>query len=217
MTHKPRQQQRALAKIERQAAAGSLGRVDDPVSLGPDRSITIDMGKLTPPSQVYDADCAWLEHQPGDVRLFFAKLSRDIPKTLRSRLELRYPPESLVRHFWKNSREFHSKMKEFAAKWPQNQTRDAIEPERMPATKEHSEWANFEAMAHAGTEAVIDFYTLPAAGIARFARGHGSAGLRLTPVVRVQLSIFELTRLLDTMEPVVAMIEAYLPSLEKPE
>src|SRR5437660_753274 len=137
MSHKPRHQQRALARIERQPAAGSVGRVDDPVSVGPDRSITIDMGKLRPPTQVYDADCAWIEHEPGDVRLFFAKLSRDDPKALRSRLELRYPPESLVRHFWKNSREFHGKMKEFAAKWPQSTARDAISPESMKATKEH--------------------------------------------------------------------------------
>lgn len=38
MAQKPRLQQRTLAKIERQPAAGSLERVDDPVSVGLDRS-----------------------------------------------------------------------------------------------------------------------------------------------------------------------------------
>lgn len=199
--------------MERRPAAGSVAQVvGDPVSLGPDRSITIDMAKLPTPTQVYDADYAWIEHRPGDLRMFFAKQSRNDSATLRTRLELRYPPENLVFQLWHNSREFHAKMRAFADKWPQDRTRDEVSPERMPAAKEHSEWANFEAMAHAGTEASIDFYTVPASGIARFIAGQGSAGLKMVPIVRIQMTIFELTRLLDSMEPVVAEIQSYLPA-----
>ncbi len=198
--------------MDKQPTAGSDARVvDDPIGTGLDRSITIDMAKLPPPAISYDADYAWIEHHPGDVRLFFAKRNRDRSETLRSRLEVRYPPESIIGHFWRNSREFHEKMKTFAKRWPADHERDAIHPERMLADKEHSEWSNFEAMAHSGTEALIDFYTLPVSGIAKFAAGQGSGGLILLPVVRIQMTIFELTRLLDSMEPIVTEIGNYLP------
>ncbi len=210
---KLRQQQRGLARVERQPSAGSRPEVvDDPIGIGLDRSITIDMAKLPTPSVSYDADYAWIEHKPGDVRLFFGKRNRDNPDMLRSRLELRYPPESLVGHFWRNSREFHQRMKIFADQWPTNDGRDTVRPKEMKAEKEHSVWANFESMAHAGTEAMIDFFTLPVWGVAKFISGQGSSGLKMVPVVRVQTTIFELTRLLDSMEKVVAEIKNYLPS-----
>lgn len=212
MTSKVRHQQRALARMDRQPSAGSLPHVVDPVSVGLDRSITIDMAKLPQPTVSYDADYAWIEHKPGDVRLFFAKGTHDDQGRLRSRLELRYPPESLLGHFWRNSREFHERMKTFAAKWPDvRDDRDAVRPETFKAEKEHSEWANFESMAHSGTEALIDFYSLPVTGLARFVAGQGSDGLKIISVVRVQMTIFELTRLLDSMEQTVREIENYLP------
>jgi hypothetical protein len=64
------------------------------------------------------------------------------------------------------------------------------------ADRDHSEWANIETMAHSGTEASLDFYTLPASGIAKFMKGQGSSQLIVRPVVRVQMNIFELERLL---------------------
>lgn len=212
MAKQLRQQQRGLARVERRPSAGSTPEVvDDPISTGLDRSITIDMAKLPTPNVSYDADYAWIEHEPGDVRLFFGKRNRDNPDTLRSRLELRYPPESLVGHFWRNSREFHHRMKVFADQFPTSDVRDAVRPNEMRAEKEHSVWANFESMAHAGTEAMIDFFTLPVWGVAKFVSGQGSGGLKMVPVVRVQTTIFELTRLMDSVERVVTEINNYLP------
>jgi hypothetical protein len=211
MAKQLRQQQRSLARVDKQPSAGSIVQVEDPVGIGPDRMITIDMAKLPTPVISYDADFAWIEHRPGDLRLFFGKRSKDKPETLRTRLELRYPPEGLIGHFWRNSRDFHQKMSEFAGRWPKDQARDSVNPAEMTADKEHSEWANFEAMSHAGTEALIDFYTLPVSGIAKFAAGQGSSGLTMMPVVRVQMTIFELTRLLDSMSSIVTEIENYLP------
>jgi hypothetical protein len=172
------------------------------------------MAKLPTPPQVYDADIAWVEHRPGDVRLFFGKLGRDEPNSLRTRLELRYPVENLANNFWPRTRDFHTKMKDFADKWPKDELRAKLDPAQMHAGKEHSEWANFETMAHAGTEAMIDFYMLPASGVAKFAQGQGSSGLTLVPIVRIQMTIFELTRLLGSLEPIVAEIEKYLPARE---
>jgi hypothetical protein len=209
---KLRQQQRALARVDRQPSAGSAAVVfEDSVSTGLDHSITIDMAKLPAPTIAYDADYAWIEHEPGDVRLFFGKRNRDNPGELRSRLELRYPPESLVGHFWRNSREFHQRMKAFADQWPRSEQRDKVQPETMKAEKEHSEWANFQSMAHSGSEALIDFFTLPVSGMARYIMGQGSSGLTMVPIVRVQMTIFELTRLLDSMELLVTAINQYLP------
>jgi hypothetical protein len=203
--------QRAIAKIEKQPSGGNL--TDDPITIGLDKSINIDMSKLPPPQSVYDADFAWVEHRPGAVSLMFAKQSRDELTPLRTRLEVRYPPESLVRSFWGNSRKFHEGLSVFVAKWPADTT-SAIDPSKSKAGKEHSEWANFESMAHAGTEASIDFYRMPPSGIAQFARGLGSAGLKCTAVVRVQLTVFELLRLLERTGDVVKRIEEYLPQPE---
>lgn len=211
-----RSDERVIARMEKRQAGESVAQViEDPVTVGLDRTINVDMTKLPTPPNVYDADYAWIEHRPGTVSLFFGKRNRDEADQLRTRLELRYPPENLVGHFWGNSRQFHEKLREFAGKWPKDEERSGVNPTRMRAVKEHSEWANFDAMAHAGTEASIDFYLMPPSGIARFARGQGSAGLKFAPIVRVQLTIFELLRLLDETANVVKQIEGYLPKRDR--
>ena len=218
MSHKSKHAQRAIANLDRRPSAdNAIEVIGDPVSVGLGRSIKIDMAKLVAPTLVYDADCAWIEHRPGIASLFFAKKSRDAEQSLRTRLEVRYPIENLVGHFWRNSREFHQKLHEFVDQWPVDAARRDVDASSMKAVKEHSEWANFEAMAHAGTEAVIDFYSLAAPGLARFAQGQGSEGLVLLPVVRIMTTTFELTHLLDQTAAVVKAIESYFPAKMKEE
>jgi len=215
MSHKDRRQ-RELARLERSPADGSVARVvEDPITIGLDKTVHVNVAKLPAPSNVYDADFAWIEHRPGAVSLFFGKRSRDEKDQLRTRLELRYPPENLVAHFWGNSREFHESIKRFSAAWPTDAERDRVKPETMKASRDHSDWANFDTMAHAGTEASIDFYQMPPSGIARFARGQGADALNFVAVARVQLSVFELIRLLDATADVVKAIEQYLPRREQ--
>lgn len=200
-------------QLERRPSERSEVRVvQDPITIGVDKAIHIDFSKLTAPTNVYDADFAWIEHRPGSaVSIFFGKASRDQKDSLRTRLEVRYPPEMFVHHFWRNSREFHDRLREFTAKWPTDEEHARTDPRTWPALKDHSEWVGFEAMAHSGTEAMLDFYLLPAVGIARFHRNQGSAGLQVLPVVRVQMTVFELGRLLEAAGPVVDTINTYLP------
>jgi len=188
----------------------------DPITIGLDKSIRIDLSKLPTPGGVYDADVAWVEHSVGRVSILFAKLSRNTKDTLRTRLEIRYPPEDFLRAFWGNSREFHKRLTTYCKAWPSDDARDKLHPESFKAEKDHSEWVNFDSMAHAGTEASVDFFLLPAADIARFAQGQGSSGLILTPVVRVNMSAFELLRLLDSAQDVADTITNYLPALHRP-
>ena len=69
--------------------------------MGDRKAILIDATKLATPHNMYDTDVAWVEHrQRLPVSIFCAKLNRDRPEHLKSRLELRYPPEDFVRHFW---------------------------------------------------------------------------------------------------------------------
>jgi hypothetical protein len=177
----------------------------------------VDFSKLSAPTNVYDADLAWIVHRPGAVSLFFAKRSLGEENELRTRLELRYPPENLVHHFWRNSRDFHGRLRQFVEKWPKDQAREAVDATKWKAQRDHSEWVNFEAIAHAGTEATLDFYLLPPPVVARFSKGLGSAGLKVSPVVRVHMTSFELLRLLDSAADVVAEIEGYLPKIEAPQ
>ncbi len=189
---------------------------EDPITIGVDKSISIDLGKLSAPTNRYDADYAWVEHRPTDaaVSFFFAKRSRDEGEDLRTRLELRYPPENLVNHFWANTRTFHSGLQDFVNLWPGRRSwRDnRLEVSKWKATKDHSEWVNVEAMSHAGSEATIDFYSLSPSGIARYRRGGASASLRIEPIVRVQLTVFELLDLLKAVEPIVNEVQRYLPT-----
>lgn len=204
--------QRAIAQVRGEpSAVGRAQIVEDPITIGPNRTINIDLGKLTAPTNVYDADFAWLVHRPGVVSLFFAKQTLSKGTDFRTRLELRYPPEGLVNHLWRNSRDFHARLREFVEKWPKDEARDGFDPTKWTAQRDHSEWVNFEVLAHAGTEATLDFYSLPPVGVARFTKGAGSAGLQVSPVVRVQTTVFELLRLLDSAADVVAAIETYLP------
>ncbi len=199
---------RALTRISPGQASVSL---DDPISIDSDRSIRVDLSRLPAPTNVYDADAAWVEFARGSASLFFAKQNRDEPTKLRSRLEIRYPVEAMARHFFQNSRQFHVKLREFAATWPTTGVNDRIDAAKLPAEKQHSEWANFESVAHAGSEAGIDFYRLPPSGIAQFAKGQGTSGLRCTSVARVQLTAFELLGLLDQVETLMIDIRGKLP------
>lgn len=172
--------------------------------------LKVHWAKLRVPDHVYDADFAWIRVRHGAISLFFGKEDLDTPKTLRTRLEIRYPIEKFINHFWKNSREFHRTLKQLPT-WPVNPGRDLIAPMEMRALKDHSESANFEYMARYGSEAVLDFYYVPPSGIARLAQGMGAVGLRVDPVVRVQTTMRELLRLLDAAEPVVAEQIVHLP------
>lgn len=207
---------RAISKIEQKAAGLGQGQiVEDPISVGLDRSIKIDLSKLSAPTNLYDADLATIFHSDGEVSLFFAKKAIGEENKLRTRIELRYPPENLVHHFWKNSRDFHVRLRQFAEDWPKKKALEA-DLRSWSSARDHSEWVNFEAMSHAGTEATIDFYQLPPPGIARFNQGLGSGNLQIVPIVRVQLTVFEMLRLLDATAPVVAEIERYLPKRNAP-
>jgi hypothetical protein len=184
---------------------------------GARREIVIDMTKLASPPNAYDADVAWVEHSPGQpVVFYFGKLDRQ-GRGLKSRLALRYPPENFVTHFWKNSRAFHDGLREYVARWPSDAKRLALHPEEMDAQRDHSEWVNFDYMAHSGTEAGIDFFHIPPAGVARYAKNQGTAGLELLPRIRVQLTVQELLNLLEACAPIAEEVKEYMPTGETGE
>jgi hypothetical protein len=85
MAQKREQAGRALARLDRRPAAGSQAELvaSDPVTVGPDRTITIDLAKLPAPSNVYDADFAWIEHHVG--------YGRRPPDTCRRSISRRSP------------------------------------------------------------------------------------------------------------------------------
>ena len=178
-----------------------------------DRSISVNLSKLDSPQHEYDADVAWVEHKPGDVRILFGKKNRDNKGSLKTRVEIRYPVEAFVRHFWGNSRDFHGRLRRFVEKWQIGAVEDAQKPSEMTAERDHSEWANFDYMSHSGTEASVDFFHLPPSGLARFVRNQeDTSGLEIAAVLRVHLTVHDLLRLLDNCQAVAADIEAYVPT-----
>jgi hypothetical protein len=203
-------------QMQPRASLGSQPQVvEDAIHVTPNKGVTIDLAKLRAPSVVYDADVAWIAHKPGSVSLFFGKRALDTAvggaPELRTRLEIRYPPEQFVMHFWRNSEEFSTKLHEFVRRWKFEPVA-AVDPSPWRAAKDHSEWVNFEAMAHVGSEATIDFYQMPASAVARFNQGLGSSGLNPLPIVRVHLTAFELVRLFDQAGTVAEAVKAYMPA-----
>ena len=165
---------------------------------------------LRVPPHTYEADFAWLTLRHGAVSLFFAKEDVGTPGELRSRLEIRYPVEKFCKHLWGNSRDFHARLKKQPV-WPASSDRSAVQPEEWKAQKDHSQRANFEYMAQYGSDGSIDFYYLVPQGVARLAGGFGGEGLRMEPVVRIQLTSQELLHLLDEAEPLAQSLEPGLP------
>ena len=200
------------------AKARHTGSVaDDAISITADRSIRVDSRKLEAPQQQYDADVAWVERHHSRVKLFFAKLDRDQSDRLRTRLELVYPAEVFLRHFWENSRSFEEGLRDQVGKWPENPKRDLIDPSKMKAVKDHSDWVNFDYMARVGSQAVLDFFHISPAAVARFIAGQGSSDLRMVPKVRVLMTIDEMSRLLTACSPIAEEIRVILPDNEKLE
>lgn len=174
-------------------------------------TVEVDSSKLSPPEVVYDADVAWIDYSLGNLTFVFAKVERDDPKTYRSRLEIRYPPEKIGLTFWKNSQDFLAVLSTLVAKWPAEATAPRKVDESIPARQSHSQWAGLTHLAFAGTEATIDFYHLSANALAELRRAGNVASLKLTPVVRVQLTSFELYRWMKKVESSVDAILASVP------
>ena len=162
-----------------------------------ERSMTVDLSKLDAPDRAYDADYAWFEHEPGTTTLVFAKKESNTTERLRSRLEVRYAPENLLVSFWGNSRSFFTRAQKYVQQWSEDARRPVDPPRELPALQTHSEWATFTYISFSGTEAALDFCYVPAGTLLRILRGVASGGPKLTPVVRVQLTTFELVRLID--------------------
>jgi hypothetical protein len=63
-----------------------------------------------------------------------------------------------------------------------------------------------------GSHSTIDFYDLPPATVSRLVKGEGvSDKVDVQPVVRIHLTSFELMQLIRRVEPVVRVIQQYLP------
>lgn len=204
----------ALARVTPEGDRTSLHRLSDPIRVGADGSILIESAGLETPANVYDADFAWVERRFEAISIFFAKADRDTAEKLRSRLEIRYPLEAFYRHFWKNSREFHDSLKKNQGIPPNDPLREGLNPEKWPSTKDHSEWVNFDVISRTGSQACFDFFHLSPSGIARFAKGQGTAGLTVAPIVRVLTTTNELYRLMNVSQSVVEQAQELLARTE---
>src|SRR5688572_21969513 len=109
-----------------------------------DPGLYVDSSKLEAPDRVYDADVAWIEHNPGETSMVFVKLDAGGAGVGRSRLQIRMPPEDLAGAFWRITEAFYSRLEKFVARWqlpPVDAGRNNRPAVPMEA-RQHSEWAN---------------------------------------------------------------------------
>lgn len=190
----------------------ALTRVADALTIQADGSLRVDVAGLDLPHNLYDADVASVELRNGAVSLFFGKCDMGDESQLRTRLELRFPIEAFVSHFWGNSRLFHAAVQEFG----RNNKAPGIRPDPRVThqSQQHSEWVNFNYIARTGTQAALDFYHISPPAIAQWKQNITSRHLRLEPKVRVLTTIWEVVRLLDACEPIVSEVEPMVKRME---
>lgn len=194
------------------------GHPSDHLKTDSEGNVLIDITNLGVPQDWYDADVAWIEKRFGTVSLFFAKASVNDHSTLRSRIEVRYPPESFCTNFWRNSRKFQEGLEEvtdpavIVGAQPEQ-----FNPQKLPALKDHSLWVNFELISRAGNEATIDFFHLPAPMVAQYAKTKDLSKMRFSAVVRVILTTDELLKLLRSAAPIAAELEPLFVKVDEVE
>jgi hypothetical protein len=195
-----------MSSKKRKSAGTQVAKID-PVSVAADGSLQINLQEVAAPKKTYDADFAWPQVRLGVVSVFFGKCDLNEDRRLRTRLELRYPLESFVAHFWNNSRTFHAGLRRSCENLPGWQERGTIKPETWSADADHSEWVNFDYVARTGSQGVLDFFYLSPQAVVRFKRGQGTKDLTLQPVVRVNTTTLEILNLLDSSEAIANQYE----------
>ena len=113
------------------------------------------------------------------------------------------------------SREFHELLqKQFRrSALMQRSDRQRRRPEAASPIKQHSLWANLNVISRAGTAASLDFYHLAPASLHRYTATRDRSRLDISPVLRVNTTVFEVLRLLDSSEPLVKELEPLLASM----
>jgi hypothetical protein len=179
-----------------------------------DNSVAVDVSKLEAPTQAYDSDTTWIVYRTGRLSLFFGKRSVSEPGTLQSSLEIRYPPEDFL-NTWKASSDFFGQLNTYANGW--DAAARKVDPLSGPPRPKvtHSEWVTFAAISHSGTEAALDFYHMSTQAIARFTLTHSVEGMKLRPIVRVQMTTFDLLDLVEQLRPIADDIAAKLPAVHQ--
>lgn len=204
-----------MAQQQKAAQQQTQRHMPKAIQLDAAGDLIVSSADLPIPSNVYDADYAWPCERNGAVSLFFAKASVGDEKELWSRLEVRLPVESFVRHFWNGSRTFHEQVRALVerAAWTRLD-REHPEPEKLRAKREHSLWANIDSMSRHGTAASIDFYHLAPDAIVRFIRTKDYSQFTVEPVVRILTTLREIVFLLDQSEKIALRLA---PLVERAE
>jgi hypothetical protein len=187
---------------------------------GDTTSVLVRVESLDPPERVYDADFAWVRPRLGGVSLFFGKQHLDVPDVLRSRVELKLSPDRFL-VFWRMNQngDFQKNLHRTLETWPVALERDAVNPSRLKldGDKDHSEWVTLSYVVRSGGQASMDFYYIPPREVVKARDAVGRTELKVLPVLRVNLSIGELGRLLDDCSALAPEVEASLPESERPK
>lgn len=164
------------------------------------------MGKLPLPTESYVANAAWVERDGGIVSLFFGMRDRDSPERLKTRLEVRFPQESIVM-MWRNSVEFAEKVRAFIGRLSELSRPADPDTTHWVAQKDHSLSASIAFMTQSGSHAEIDIYELPPTEVHIFQAYRNAARLTIRPVLRVYLSTHLLAKMLDQVRREAERVE----------
>jgi hypothetical protein len=156
--------------------------------------IGIDYSKTQVPERSYYADYCDVQQGRTGHSLFFGKLAPGTSK-LRTKIEVSFPDDMLLRQLWNTSRDYHESVRKFAE-------RVQLPPvERVEDTdKVQTFRANNVYLGTWGEESMMDFYYLSPRDI-HLAQSQSRAELDLDPVVRIVLSTAVMFEFLEKCRP----------------
>ena len=179
-----------------------------------DKSIRVSLGLLPPPDNVYDADTWWVARQAGHVALYFGQFSGSERARLRTRLKIKYPSEALLHHMWQHSRIYHADLKAVIGTYPEDPLKvPVVDISTLPVenNREHSNWANFDAMSRTASQAAIDFYHVAPPAAVKFMQSHDTRDITPSPVVRVLIGLYQQFEMLEKIETLIDDVRAMVP------
>jgi len=207
--HRPRE-----LRLDRGGQGSSIQRNSDSgvVSIEADRSVRVNIGLLPAPENTYDADTWWVERQAGHVALYFGQFSGSDQGRLRTRLKIKYPSEALVHNLWEHCSKYYEDLTPVIATFPQDPLRvPVVDISKLPTEKEHTNWANFDAMSRTASQAAIDFYHVAPPAAVKFLKSRNANDLIPTPVVRILLGLYQQFEMLQKIETIIAEVKAMMP------
>jgi len=163
--------------------------------------VGIEYSKAQVPERSYYADYCEIERGRTGLSFFFGKLVPGTSK-LRTKIEIAFPDEMVLKQLWYSSRNFHDTVRKTAELFNLEPVEQVEDTDKVQTFR-----ANNVLMAAWGEEAVMDFYYLCPRDVHQ-APKVARTEVDLEPIVRVVLSTALIFEFLEKCRPHIERLKS---------